>query len=92
LKVADTDKTASSQDLFERAGKLLQLVLAALYLAGFMVVALHLAGYGVSSLDVFKIQYLAAWHFCSVTALEFGNHREGSDRIRIGTGDDDGRE
>jgi hypothetical protein len=73
LKVADTDKTASSQDLIERAGKLLPLLLAALYLTGFMVVALHLAGYGASSLDLFKIQYLAAgiW-FGFILILFFG--------------------
>lgn len=58
--MAETDKTPTSQDPIERAGKLLPLVLAALYLSGFMVVALHLAGYGASSLDLFKIQYLAA--------------------------------
>jgi hypothetical protein len=73
LKVADTDKTASSQDPIERAGKLLPLLLAALYLTGFMVVALHLAGYGASSLDLFKIQYLAAgiW-FGFILILFFG--------------------
>ena len=72
-KVADTDKTTNSQDPIERAGKLLPLVLAALYLTGFMVVALHLAGYGASSLDLFKIQYLAAgiW-FGFVLILFFG--------------------
>ena len=71
--MADTDKAPTSQDPIERAGKLLPLVLAALYLTGFMVVALHLAGYGASSLDLFKIQYLAAgiW-FGFVLILFFG--------------------
>jgi hypothetical protein len=46
---------------------------AALYLTGFMVVALHLAGYGASSLDLSKIQYLAAgiW-FGFILILFFG--------------------
>lgn len=71
--MADTDKPPTSQDPLERAAKLLPLVLAALYLTGFMVVALHLAGYGASSLDLFKIQYLAAgiW-FGFVLILFFG--------------------
>lgn len=71
--MANTDKTASPQDPIERVGKLLPLVLAALYLTGFMVVALHLAGYGASSLELFKIQYLAAgiW-FGFVFILFFG--------------------
>jgi len=71
--VPNADNTPTSQDPIERAGKLLPLVLAVLYLTGFMVVALHLAGYGASSLDLFKIQYLAAgiW-FGFVLILFFG--------------------
>jgi hypothetical protein len=51
----------------ERAAKTLPLVLAGLYVMGFLIVALHLAGYGASSLDLIKIQYLTAgfWFGCA---------------------------
>lgn len=69
--MADTDKDASTRDPIERAAKLLPLALAGLYLIGFMVVALHLAGYGVSSLDLIKIQYLAAGIWFGFVLLVF---------------------
>jgi hypothetical protein len=53
-------------DQVERVAKTLPLALAGLYVVGFLIVALHLAGYGASSLDLIKIQYLAAgfWFGC----------------------------
>jgi hypothetical protein len=57
-------------DQIERAAKALPLALAGLYVAGFIIVAFRLAGYGASSLDLFRIQYVAAgfWFgvFCSI--------------------------
>src|SRR6266850_1959278 len=61
------------QNQIERAAKTLPLVLAALYVVGFLIVASHLAGYGAFSLDLIKVQYLAAgfWFAC-VLLLFFG--------------------
>lgn len=57
----------------ERAGKALPLAVAAIYLVGFLVVASHLAKYGTSSLELFKVQYLAAGFWCGfVFATYFG--------------------
>jgi hypothetical protein len=50
----------SIHDQVERVAKTLPVALAGIYVIGFLIVALHLAGYGTSSLDLFKIQYLAA--------------------------------
>jgi hypothetical protein len=60
-------------DQVERVGKVLPLALAGLYLVGFLIVALHLAGYGASSLNLIRIQYLAAgfWFGC-ILVLFFG--------------------
>jgi MFS family permease len=51
----------------ERIIKMFPLVLAGLYVMGFLIVALYLLGYGASSLDLIKIQYLAAgfWFGCA---------------------------
>jgi hypothetical protein len=53
-------------NLVERIAKTVPLILAGLYLVGFLIVALHLGRYGVSSLDLVKLQYLAAgfWFGC----------------------------
>lgn len=53
-------------DQIERAGKVLPLALAALYVIGFLVVAVRLARYGVSSFELVKIQYLVVgfWFCC----------------------------
>jgi hypothetical protein len=53
-------------ELMERIAKTVPLVLAGLYVMGFLIVALHLGRYGVSSLDLVKLQYLAAgfWFGC----------------------------
>lgn len=51
----------------ERAGKALPLAVAAIYVTGFLVVAGRLALYGTSSLELFKIQYLAAGFWCGFT-------------------------
>jgi hypothetical protein len=62
----------------------LPLGLATVYVLGFVIVGLHLAGYGVSSLDLFRTQYLAAgfwffgWLFLFLGPLElirFAEHR-----------------
>ncbi|MGB8476789.1 MAG: hypothetical protein WCE61_22130, partial [Candidatus Acidiferrum sp.] len=60
-----------THDRLERVTKALPLVLAGLYVAGFIIVALRLAGYGASSLDLFRIQYIAAGFWFSITAAIF---------------------
>lgn len=57
----------------ERIGKALPLAVAAIYVVGFLVVASRLANYGISSLELFKIQYLAAGFWCGfIFVIYFG--------------------
>lgn len=58
-------------DQIERVAKALPVALAALYVAGFMIVAFRLAGYGASSLDMFRIQYVAAGFWFGMACLTF---------------------
>jgi len=51
----------------------LPLGLAGVYVLGFIVVGIHLAGYGASTLDLIKVQYLAAgFWFCGLSGIYFG--------------------
>jgi len=55
----------------ERAAKALPLLVAGLYVVGFIVVGVYLSGYGVSSLELLRIQYLAAGFWCGFPLLFF---------------------
>jgi hypothetical protein len=58
-------------DRIERVAKALPVVFAALYLAGFIIVAFRLAGYGTSPLDLFRIQYVAAGFWFGIACSVF---------------------
>lgn len=61
------------RDYLKIAKEWLPLSLAAAYFLGFVIVGLHLAGYGASSLDLIKVQYLAAgFWFCFSCLAYFG--------------------
>ena len=62
--------SAMNEEL-ERAGKALPLLVAGLYVVGFIVVGVYLSGYGVSSLELFRVQYLAAGFWCAFPFLFF---------------------
>lgn len=58
-------------DRIEQTAKALPLALAALYVAGFIIVSFRLGGYGVSSLDLFRVQYVAAGFWFGIAVAIF---------------------
>lgn len=58
-------------DQIERVAKTLPVALAALYVAGFIIVAFRLARYGASSLELFRIQYVAAGFWFGIASSLF---------------------
>ena len=55
----------------ERAAKALPLVLGVLYVLGFLVVGVYLVAFGASSLELLKVQYLAAGFWCVIPLVVF---------------------
>ena len=62
---------ATLHDQIERVAKTLPVALAALYVAGFIIVAFRLARYGASSLELFRIQYVAAGFWFGMGSSSF---------------------
>jgi hypothetical protein len=57
--------------VLDRTVRALPLALAALYVLGFLVVGIYLASFGASTLELFKVQYLAAGFWCTVPIAAF---------------------
>jgi len=57
--------------VLDRAGRALPIALAALYVIGFLIVGIYLASFGASTLELFKVQYLAAGFWCTVPIAVF---------------------
>ncbi len=57
--------------VLDRTGRALPIALAALYVIGFLIVGIYLASFGASTLELFKIQYLAAGFWCTVPIAVF---------------------
>ena len=67
----DNDKQLATFSLTDWVPKLFGVTVASVYLVGFLVVVRYLSGYGVSSLEVFQLQYLVAgaWVVVPIAAL-----------------------
>src|SRR5258708_27944982 len=57
--------------VLDRTGRALPIALAALYVIGFLIVRIYLASFGASTLELFKVQYLAAGFWCTVPIAVF---------------------